>query len=146
LTNRSGSRRPKKIRRIRIQIRVRIRYSGVFRFPCGIPGSLESGEEERGSMPSVSWLLLLLLLLLLLELLLEPLLGNCWFTLLSSWFHSCSYTTAPLLPYHHMNYTIKVSSATSVADPYTDTNPDPNPDPDPHVLGPPGSGSGIRIH
>ncbi len=41
-------------------------------------------------MPSVSWLLLLLLLLLLLELLLEPLLGSCWFTLLSSWFHSCS--------------------------------------------------------
>jgi hypothetical protein len=35
-------------------------------------------------MPSVSWLLLLLLLLLLLELLLEPLLGSCWFTLLSS--------------------------------------------------------------
>jgi hypothetical protein len=60
-------------------------------------------------MPSVSWLLLLLLLLLLLELLLEPLLGSCWFTLLSSWFHSCSYTTAPLLPY--INYTIKVSSA-----------------------------------
>jgi hypothetical protein len=61
-------------------------------------------------MPSVSWLLLLLLLLLLLELLLEPLLGSCWFTLLSSWFHSCSYTTAPLLPY--INSTIKVRSAT----------------------------------
>ncbi len=64
-------------------------------------------------MPSVSWLLLLLLLLLLLELLLEelllePLLGSCWFTLLSSWFHSCSYTTAPLLPCHHMNYIKKV--------------------------------------
>jgi hypothetical protein len=63
-------------------------------------------------MPSVSWLLLLLLLLLLLELLLEPLLASCWFTLLSSWFHSCSYTTAPLLPYHRINYIIKVSSAT----------------------------------
>ncbi len=58
-------------------------------------------------MPSVSWLLLLLLLLLLLELLLEPLLASCWFTLLSSWFHSCSYTTAPLLPYHHIDYMIK---------------------------------------
>ena len=49
-------------------------------------------------MSSVSWLLLLLLELLLLELLLDPLLAARCLLPTSSWFHSCSYTTAPRLP------------------------------------------------